>query len=57
VHGLRAQPEVKAAKEAIVDKHGSRTFRDGRSRSIARAHQAASRPSAAEASLQLDLGF
>jgi deoxyribodipyrimidine photo-lyase len=57
VHGLRAQPEVKAAKEAIVDKHGSRTFRDGRSRSNARAHQAALRPSAAEASLQLDLGF
>jgi len=57
VHGLRAQPEVKAAKEAIVDKHGSRTFRDGRSRSHVRSRQAASRPTVAEASPQLDLGF
>lgn len=29
VHGLRAQPEVKAAKAEIVRKHGSRTFRGG----------------------------
>ncbi len=53
VHGLRAQPEVKAAKAAIVDKHGSRTFRDGASRSAPRARQAAAR----EPSPQLDLGF
>ncbi|WP_290877813.1 FAD-binding domain-containing protein, partial [Aquabacterium sp.] len=32
VHGLRAQPEVKAEVGAIVEKHGSRTFRDGRRR-------------------------
>lgn len=29
VHGLRAQTEVRAAKAAIVEKHGSRMRRDG----------------------------
>jgi deoxyribodipyrimidine photo-lyase len=29
LHGRRAQPEVRAAKTAIVDKHGSRKVRDG----------------------------
>lgn len=29
VHALRRQPEVKAAKQAIVDKHGSRAHRNG----------------------------
>jgi deoxyribodipyrimidine photo-lyase len=40
VHGLRAQPEVKAAKAEIVRKHGSRTFRDGAPRSTTRARSA-----------------
>jgi deoxyribodipyrimidine photo-lyase len=57
VHGLRAQPDVKAAKAAIVDKHGSRTFRDGASRSSPRTRKTLSSPVAPEPSPQLDLGF
>jgi deoxyribodipyrimidine photo-lyase len=57
VHGLRAQPEVKAAKAAIVDKHGSRTFRDGARRSAPRTRKTASNTPASEPSPQLDLGF
>jgi deoxyribodipyrimidine photo-lyase len=57
VHGLRAQPDVKAAKAAIVDKHGSRTFRDGASRSSPRTRKTATSQVASEPSPQLDLGF
>ena len=47
VHGLRAQPAVREAKAAIVEKHGSRQFRDGGSpqaRARARARNAAQHP-------------
>jgi len=47
VHGLRAQPAVRAAQAAIVEKHGSRQFRDGGSaqaRAQARARNAAQHP-------------
>ncbi|HVL43401.1 MAG TPA: FAD-binding domain-containing protein [Acidovorax sp.] len=47
VHGLRAQPAVRAAQAAIVAKHGSRQFRDGGSaqaRAQARARHAAQHP-------------
>ena len=40
LHGLRAQPEVKAAKAAIVDKHGSRKGMPGRTRRTADGHEA-----------------
>ena len=42
VHGLRAQPEVKAAKAEIVRKHGSRTFRNGQAKRRAKEAPAAS---------------
>ncbi|MDX9718609.1 MAG: hypothetical protein RBT67_14680 [Thauera sp.] len=48
VHALRAQPEVRAAKAAIVERHGSRKRPEGRRRKAA-----ASAGSAA----QLDLEF
>ena len=38
VHGLRAQTPVRAAKAAIVQKHGSRLHRDGGPRRKATAH-------------------
>ena len=47
VHGLRAQPAVRAAQAAIVEKHGSRQFRDGGSpqaRTQARARHATQHP-------------
>lgn len=47
VHGLRAQPAVRAAQAAIAEKHGSRQFRDGGSpqaRARARARNAAQHP-------------
>ena len=47
VHGLRAQPAVRAAQAAIVEKHGSRQFRDGGSAQApaqARARNAAQHP-------------
>ena len=37
VHGLRAQAPVRAAKAAIVQKHGSRLHRDGGPRRNAKA--------------------
>lgn len=52
LHSLRAQPEVKAAKAQIVDKHGSRKGR-GQTRS---AKTASKRPAAGEVE-QLNLGF
>jgi len=48
VHALRAQPEVRAAKAAIVERHGSRKRPEGRWRKAS--------ASAASAG-QLDLGF
>ena len=48
VHALRAQPEVRAAKAAIVERHGSRKQPEGRRRKAS--------ASAASAG-QLDLGF
>jgi len=48
VHALRAQPEIRAAKAAIVDRHGSRR------RPQARRREAAGSTAAAA---QLDLGF
>ena len=44
MHRLRAQPEVKAATGAIVRKHGSRTFRDGRRAGTAKPQKAKSAP-------------
>ena len=47
VHSLRAQPAVRAAQAAIVEKHGSRQFRDGGSpqaRTQARARHATQHP-------------
>jgi len=55
VHGLRAQPEVKAAKAEIVRKHGSRTFRNGQAKRVAKAPRLAEAPP--EASPQLSLEF
>ncbi|WP_345793679.1 FAD-binding domain-containing protein [Thauera sp. JM12B12] len=49
VHALRAQPEVRAAKAAIVERHGSRKRPEGRRRKAA--------ASAAAEAAQLDLGF
>lgn len=49
VHALRAQPEVRAAKAAIVERHGSRKRPEGRRRMLA--------ASAAANAGQLDLGF
>lgn len=40
LHSLRAQPEVKAAKAAIVDKHGSRKGMPGRTLRTADGHEA-----------------
>jgi len=40
LHSLRAQPEVKVAKAAIVDKHGSRKGMPGRTRRTADGHEA-----------------
>ena len=51
LHSLRQQPEVRAAKAAIVDKHGSRKERDGRPASPRR------RLPPTPASTQLSLGF
>ena len=48
VHALRAQPEVRAAKAAIVERHGSRKRPEGRRR---KASASAASPG------QLDLGF
>ena len=48
VHALRAQPEVRAAKAAIVERHGSRKRPEGRRRKAA---------STAADAAQLDLGF
>jgi deoxyribodipyrimidine photo-lyase len=59
LHRLRAQPEVKAAKAPIVDKHGSRkvsTTGKGSGRSKARSSTAAATP-ASSAETQLTLGF
>ncbi len=39
VHALRAQDHVKAAKAAIVEKHGSRVFRDGARKQRARTRE------------------
>lgn len=47
VHGLRAQPAVRGAQAAIVERHGSRQFRDGGSpqaRARVRARNAAQHP-------------
>jgi len=55
VYGLRAQPEVKAAKAEIVRKHGSRTFRNGQAKRVAKAPRLAEAPP--EASPQLSLEF
>ena len=52
VHGLRAQPEIKAATGEIVRKHGSRTFRDGRHQG-----QGKAKPPAPPDSPQLTLEF
>jgi deoxyribodipyrimidine photo-lyase len=52
VHGLRAQPEIKAATGEIVRKHGSRTFRDGRHQG-----QGKTKPPAPPDSPQLTLEF
>ena len=49
VHALRAQPEVRAAKAAIVERHGSRKRPEGR--------RARAQVDAARAAAQLDLGF
>ncbi len=49
LHGRRAQPEVRADVQAVVRKHGSRTFRDGRPRR----GKATTKP-AATAQLSLD---
>lgn len=49
VHALRAQPEVRAAKAAIVERHGSRKRPDGR--------RARAKANAVQAAAQLDLGF
>ena len=46
IHALRAQPEVRAAKAAIVERHGSRKPPQGRRKTAA-----------GSASGQLDLGF
>ena len=46
IHALRAQPEVRAAKAAIVERHGSRKPPQGRRKTVA-----------GSASGQLDLGF
>lgn len=51
VHALRAQPEVRAAKAAIVDRHGSRKRPAGRRR------KAATSAGSAGIAAQLDLGF
>jgi deoxyribodipyrimidine photo-lyase len=62
LHGLRAQPEVKAAKAAIVDKHGSRKGMPGRTRRTADGHEATLRTRRArpadtsQLSLNLDPG-
>lgn len=55
VHGLRAQPEVKAAKAEIVRKHGSRTFRNGKAKAKAVGQRA--KADAPEASAQRSLDF
>ncbi|MGB4061808.1 MAG: FAD-binding domain-containing protein [Burkholderiaceae bacterium] len=52
LHGLRAQPDVKAAKAAIVDKHGSRKGMPGRTRRTADGHEAPARPRASRAATQ-----
>lgn len=60
LHRLRAQPEVKAAKAGILDKHSSRTFRKGKPRSEAASPRRRKTDEAAEAgagSAQLSLGF
>ena len=49
VHALRAQPEVRAAKAAIVERHGSRKRPEAR--------RARAQADAAQAAAQLDLGF
>jgi deoxyribodipyrimidine photo-lyase len=49
VHALRAQPEVRAAKAAIVERHGSRKRPEGR--------RTRAQVDAAQAAAQLDLGF
>ena len=51
LHSLRKQPEVRAAKAAIVEKHGSRKGRDGQSAGTKR------RALPAAAAAQLSLGF
>ena len=48
VHALRAQPEVRAAKAAIVERHGSRKRPEGRRRKAS---------ASAVSAGQLDLGF
>ncbi|MCW2310651.1 cryptochrome/deoxyribodipyrimidine photo-lyase family protein [Rhodoferax antarcticus] len=52
LHSLRRRPEVRAAKAAIVEKHGSRKGRDGQTASTRRLA-----PASAAASAQLSLGF
>jgi deoxyribodipyrimidine photo-lyase len=49
LHGLRAQPDVKAAKAAIVDKHGSRKGMPGRTLRTADGHEAPARTRASPA--------
>lgn len=51
LHSLRRTPEVRAAKAAIVEKHGSRKVRDGQTAGSRR------KPPAIAASAQLSLGF
>lgn len=51
LHNLRRTPEVRAAKAAIVEKHGSRKGREGQTAGIKR------RAVPAAAAAQLSLGF
>lgn len=57
LHGLRAQPEVKAAKAAIVDKHGSRSPRGTHTGTKGRGKRPEKTTAAAEPSPQMSLGF
>ncbi|WMW81318.1 deoxyribodipyrimidine photo-lyase [Undibacterium cyanobacteriorum] len=59
VHGLRRLDHVKAAQAAIVEKHGSRVFRDGQKRRRSKQLDTVGkkRKSGAEAALQHSLDF
>lgn len=54
LHGLRAKPEVKAAKAAIVDKHGSRLRLPGHTLRTADGHEALPRPRCSLATIHPD---